>query len=173
MADQGYGYDPNAYAQGGYAVDPSQQQQQYQGYGDSAQAQAEYAAYYQQQQQQQQQHMQQMSQGGYEQQGYTGADPAGTGAGAEAYEEGYAPPPPADESLLPAAPANFDENDTADSRPSISANLNFEEPDTEKNLVRDAEGRLKACSFAKLIGILTAAKDTGSFCPFGLHRVPL
>jgi hypothetical protein len=158
MADPNY-YDPNAYAQQQQQYyDPNAQQSQYTGYDNSTQAQAEYAYY------QQQQHEAMMQQGGYEQTGAAEqADPAGAGAGTEGYDEGYAPPPPADASMLPAAPANFDENDIADSRPSLSANLNFEEPESEKNLVRDAEGRLKACSFAKLIGILTGAKDTGMF----------
>lgn len=52
-------------------------------------------------------------------------------------------------------------------RPSLAAVLNFDEPDNEKNLIRDADGRPKAVSFAKLIGLITHAKEPGMFlCSF-------
>jgi hypothetical protein len=49
------------------------------------------------------------------------------------------------------------------SRPSLAASLNFDENDNEKNLIRDAEGRPKAASFAKLISLITHPKEPGMF----------
>lgn len=50
-------------------------------------------------------------------------------------------------------------------RQSLTATLNFEEPDNEKNIVRDSDGRPKAVSFAKLITLLTHPKEPGMISP--------
>jgi len=98
-----------------------------------------------------------------------GEDPNATGDG-QSYEyygagagyEGHAPPPPSEEGMAPPPPPDFDENETEDRRQTDLSNYDFTEGDSEKNFIKDAEGRLKACSFGKLISLLTAAKDNDS-----------
>jgi len=70
-----------------------------------------------------------------------------------------APPPPSDEGMAPPPPPDFDENETEVRRQTDLSNYDFSEPDSEKNFIRDSEGRLKACTFGKLIGLLTAANN--------------
>jgi hypothetical protein len=106
---------------------------------------------------QQHQHQPQYGGGAGEMDGM-GYDPNNPGS---ADDYGAVPAPPAEDSMLPPPPPDFDDS-PEEQQPSITTSLNFDEPDGPSNMLKDNEGRLKACSFAKLISLLTAAKDNGT-----------